>query len=130
MNLESPSKIIDKPAEVVYNFLMNIENFESLMPENTRFEKISDSRFLFALKGMPEIVLDLKDSTPHSKVILGAASDKLPFTLTANIAPIEEAKTEVDLIFEGQFNSMMSMMVKAPITKFIETLVSNMNGVI
>jgi len=130
MNLESPSKIIDKPAEEVYNFLMNIENFESLMPENTRFEKISDSRFLFALKGMPEIVLDLKDSTPHSKVILGAASDKLPFTLTANINSIEAAKTEVDLAFEGQFNSMMSMMVKAPITKFIETLVSNMNGVI
>lgn len=130
MNLESPSKIIDKPAEEVYNFLMDIENFESLMPENTRFEKISDSRFLFALKGMPEIVLDLKDSTPHSKVILGAASDKLPFTLTANINSIEAAKTEVDLAFEGQFNSMMSMMVKAPITKFIETLVSNMNGVI
>ena len=130
MNLESPSKIIDKPAEEVYNFLMNIENFESLMPENTRFEKISDSRFLFALKGMPEIVLDLKDSTPHSKVILGAASDKLPFTLTANINSIEAAKTEVDLAFEGQFNSMMSMMVKAPITKFIETLVSNMNGAI
>ena len=130
MNLESPSKIIDKPAEEVYNFLMNIENFESLMPENTRFEKISDSRFLFALKGMPEIVLDLKDSTPHSKVILGAASDKLPFTLTANINSIEAAKTEVDLAFEGQFNSMLSMMVKAPITKFIETLVSNMNGVI
>ena len=130
MNLESPSKIIDKPAEEVYNFLMNIENFESLMPENTRFEKISDSRFLFALRGMPEIILDLKDSTPHSKVILGAASDKLPFTLTANINSIEAAKTEVDLAFEGQFNSMMSMMVKAPITKFIETLVSNMNGVI
>ena len=130
MNLESPSKIIDKPAEEVYNFLMNIDNFESLMPENTRFEKISDSRFLFALRGMPEIILDLKDSTPHSKVILGAASDKLPFTLTANINSIEAAKTEVDLAFEGQFNSMMSMMVKAPITKFIETLVSNMNGVI
>ena len=66
----------------------------------------------------------------YKRQILGAASDKLPFTLTANINSIEAAKTEVDLAFEGQFNSMMSMMVKAPITKFIETLVSNMNGVI
>jgi hypothetical protein len=129
MNLESPSKIVDQSAETVYNFLMNIENFETLMPENTRFEKINDTRFLFALKGMPEIVLDLKEGVPHSKVVLGAASDKLPFTLTGNITELESAKSEVALTFEGEFNPMMSMMIKGPITKFIETLVSNMDRV-
>ena len=129
MNLESPSKIVDQSAETVYNFLMNIENFETLMPENTRFEKINETRFLFALKGMPEIVLDLKEGVPHSKVVLGAASDKLPFTLTGNITELESAKSEVALTFEGEFNPMMSMMIKGPITKFIETLVSNMDRV-
>lgn len=129
MNLESPSKIVDQSAETVYNFLMNIENFESLMPENTRFEKINDTRFLFALKGMPEIVLDLKEGVPHSKVVLGAASDKLPFTLTGNITELEPSKSEIALVFEGEFNPMMSMMIKGPITKFIETLSSNMDRV-
>lgn len=130
MNLESPSKIIDKSAQTVYDFLMNIENFETLMPENTKFEKINETRFLFALKGMPEIVLDLKEGIPHSKVVLGAASDKLPFTLTGNITQLEATKSEVALVFEGEFNPMMSMMIKAPITKFIETLVSNMDRVV
>ncbi len=129
MNLESPSKIVDQSAETVYNFLMNIENFETLMPENTRFEKINDTRFLFALKGMPEIVLDLKEGIPHSKVVLGAASDKLPFTLTGNITEIEASKSEVALVFEGDFNPMMSMMIKGPITKFIETLSANLDRV-
>lgn len=127
MNLESPSKIVAKSAETIYNFLMNIENFETLMPENTKFEKINDTRFLFALKGMPEIVLDLKEGVPHSKIVLGAASDKLPFTLTGNITALEADKSEVALNFEGEFNPMMSMMIKGPITKFIETLVSNMD---
>lgn len=130
MNLESPSKIVDQSAETVYNFLMNIENFETLMPENTRFEKINETRFLFALKGMPEIVLDLKEGVPHSKVVLGAASDKLPFTLTGNITELEPSKSEVALTFEGEFNPMMSMMIKGPITKFIETLVSNLDRVV
>lgn len=129
MNLESPSKTVDQSAETVYNFLMNIENFETLMPENTRFEKINDTRFLFALKGMPEIVLDLKEGVPHSKVVLGAASDKLPFTLTGNITEIEASKSEVALVFEGEFNPMMSMMIKGPITKFIETLSANLERV-
>jgi hypothetical protein len=129
MNLESPTKVVNKSAEEVYQFLMNIENFETLMPENTKFEKISDTRFLFALKGMPEIVLDLKEGVPHSKVILGAASDKLPFTLTADITQLEDTKSEVQLLFEGDFNPMMSMMIKGPITKFIQTLSSNMDKI-
>ena len=107
---------------------MNIENFESLMPENTKFEKINDERFLFALKGMPEIVLDLKEGVPHSKVVLGAASDKLPFTLTAVITEKSENEAAVQLHFEGEFNPMMSMMIKGPITKFLETLSSNLEN--
>ncbi|EAQ38113.1 orotate phosphoribosyltransferase [Dokdonia sp. MED134] len=127
MNLESPVKTLDKSQEEVYNFLMNIENFEKLMPENTKFEKISDTRFLFGLKGMPEIVLDLKEGIPHSKVVLGAASDKIPFELTADIKELEASKTEVQLLFQGEFNAMMAMMVKGPITKFIGTLSENMD---
>ena len=129
MNLESPTKVVDKSAEEVYQFLMNVENFETLMPENTKFEKINDTRFLFALKGMTEIVLDLKEGVPYSKVVLGAASDKLPFTLTGNITQLEEKKSEVQLFFEGDFNPMMSMMIKGPITKFIQTLASNLDRI-
>lgn len=129
MNLESPVQLIDKSQESVYNFLMHVENYEQLMPENTRFEKISDTRFLFGLKGMPEIVLDLREGIPHHTVILGAASDKIPFTLTANLKEIAAEKTEVQLAFEGTFNAMMAMMVKGPITKFIGTLSENMKSI-
>ena len=129
MNLESPVQLVDKSQESVYNFLMHVENYEQLMPENTRFEKISDTRFLFGLKGMPEIVLDLREGIPHHTVILGAASDKIPFTLTANLKEIAAEKTEVQLAFEGTFNTMMAMMVKGPITKFIGTLSENMKSI-
>ena len=76
---------------------------------------------------MPEIKLRIKDKTPNSKIVLGAASDKLPFTLTANIEEISEASAAIQLVFEGEFNAMMAMMVKGPITKFIETLSENMS---
>jgi|TARA_R110002051_G_scaffold91205_3_gene160250 hypothetical protein len=129
MQLNTPIKSTNQSAETVYNFLMDIENFESLMPENTKFEKISDERFLFALKGMPEIVLDLKEGIPHSKVVLGAASDKLPFTLTVDITDNGDSDADVQLHFEGEFNPMMSMMIKGPIKKFIATLSENMGNI-
>ncbi len=127
MNLESPKTSVEKSAEYIFNTLSDIKNFEKLMPENiAKFEVIDENCFEFGLKGMPEIKLVKKASTPNSEIILGAASSKLPFTLTAKIDAISENVTEVQLFFEGEFNAMMAMMVKGPITKFIETLASNM----
>ena len=127
MNLESPKTTVEKSAEYIFNALTDIKNFEKLMPENmAKFEVIDENCFEFGLKGMPEIKLVKKASTPNSEIILGAASSKLPFTLTAKIDAISENTTEVQLFFEGEFNAMMAMMVKGPITKFIETLASNM----
>ena len=128
MNLESPKTNVKKSAEYIFNALSDIKNFEKLMPENmAKFEVIDENCFEFGLKGMPEIKLVKKASTPNSEIILGAASSKLPFTLTAKIASISENETDIQLFFEGEFNAMMAMMVKGPITKFIETLSSNMD---
>ena len=127
MNLESPKTSVEKSAAYIFNALSDIKNFEKLMPENiAKFEVIDENCFEFGLKGMPEIKLVKKASTPNSEIILGAASSKLPFTLTAKIDAISENATEVQLFFEGEFNAMMAMIVKGPITKFIETLASNM----
>ncbi|WP_108867929.1 orotate phosphoribosyltransferase [Aquimarina aquimarini] len=128
MNLESPTVIVNKTAKEVFDFLTKVENFEQLMPESKqKFEKINDSRFLFQLKGMPELVLDQKSNTSPSQVVLGAASDKLPFTLTADITDTEEGKSTTKLTFEGKFNTMMSMMIKNPIQNFINTLSENIS---
>ncbi|MEZ4853730.1 SRPBCC family protein [Flavobacterium sp.] len=128
MNLESPKVTVNKPAKYLFNALVDVKNFEKLMPENiAKFEVIDENCFEFALKGMPEIKLIKKETTPYTKIILGAASSKLPFTLTGNLNEISPDKTEVQLLFEGEFNPMMAMMIKGPIGKFIETLAQNMS---
>lgn len=128
MNLESPKETLEKSAEYVFNALSDVKNFEKLMPENiAKFEVLGEDIFVFGLKGMPEIKLMMKDKTPFSKVMLGAASDKLPFNLTADITSLSPTSSEVQLHFEGEFNAMMAMMIKGPISKFIETLVQNMH---
>lgn len=128
MNLESPKVTIQNNANYLFNALCNVNNFEKLMPDSiAKFEVTDADSFIFGLKGMPEIKLKMKDKTPNSKIVLGAASDKLPFTLTANIEEISESSAAIQLIFEGEFNAMMAMMVKGPISKFIETLSENMS---
>ena len=97
------------------------------MPDNiAKFEVIGDDAFIFGLKGMPEIKLKMKEKVAPNKVVLGAASDKLPFTLTASIDAVSDNNSDVKLDFVGEFNPMMAMMIKGPIGKFIETLATNM----
>lgn len=130
MHIEANKKTVLKSSKEVFDFLINIKNFKVLMPENIdKFEILDEKTFKFALSGMPEIVLRLKEQYPNDKVILGAASDKLPFTLTADIKALAENESEVGLSFEGEFNAMMAMMIKGPITKFMETLSGNMDKI-
>lgn len=127
MNLESPKVTVEKSSQELFDLLSNVQNFEKLMPDNiAKFEVIGDDAFIFGLKGMPEIKLKMKEKVAPNKIVLGAASDKLPFTLVANIDSVSDSSSAVKLDFEGEFNAMMAMMVKGPISKFIETLANNM----
>ncbi len=127
MLIETPNQKIPKGDKEVFDFLTDLKNFEKLMPENIeKFELINENRFLFSLKGMPEIVMERKDQTPNSQIVLRAASEKLPFTLTTDITKINEIESEVALRFSGEFNAMMGMMIKNPITNFMGTLSENL----
>ena len=131
MNLDSPKVTVNKSAQDVFDFLTKVENFEKLMPENiSKFEVLENDKFLFALKGMPEIILKTKETEAPNKIVLGAAGGKIDFALTGHISEIEPDKSDVQLIFSGDFNPMMAMMIKGPISKFIETLASNIPNAI
>ena len=71
MKLESPKVSVPKSQQDIFDFLSNVRNFEKLMPENiSKFELLEEDKFLFALKGMPEIVLKKKEVEVPNKIVL------------------------------------------------------------
>ena len=127
MNLETKKTIVPKSAKDLFALLEKVETFERLRPENiSKFQVLTDTSFVFALKGMPEIFLEKKGSTPNSQLVLGEANGKIPFQLTSIITEVSNNESEVQLLFKGDFNPLMAMMVKTPISKFIEVLVTKM----
>jgi carbon monoxide dehydrogenase subunit G len=122
MKLESPKASVSKSQQEIYSFITNLNNFEQLMPESIEKFEVDGDSFIFGLKGMPEIRLVLQEKSEFNKVILGAASSKLSFTLTVNITAVSDSESEADLLFDGDFNPMMAMMIKKPLQKFIDTL--------
>ena len=126
MNIEGNTVVVAKSQKEMFEFLIDLKNFEQLMPESIQKFEVEDNSFIFALKGMPEIRLVLKDTTEYSNITLGAASSKLDFELVADIEAIDDSSCEVQLDFNGKFNMMMAMMVKKPLNSFIETLTDNL----
>ena len=125
MNINGNKVIVEKSAEEVFTFFTDLKNFKEIMPENIQKFEVDGESFIFGLPGMPEIRLILKEKTEFSNITLGAASSKLPFTLAADLKGVSENKTEVELNFVGDFNPMMAMMIKKPLTKFVDTLTEN-----
>ena len=128
MNIKGNKVVVDKSQKEVFEFLSDLRNFEQLMPESIQKFEVDGDSFVFGLKGMPEIRLVLKEKTEYSNITLGAASSKLDFELVADIFDIDANSSEVQLDFNGKFNAMMAMMVKKPLTSFIETLTDNLEG--
>ncbi len=130
MNLESEKVITHKSQQEMFNFLTKVENYKQVMPENTeKFEVTGNDSFIFALKGMPEIELQITETREPDLVVLGSTSDKLNFALDLTIEAVGENQSQVQLLFNGKFNAMMAMMVKSPLKKFINTLSENIQKV-
>ena len=128
MNLESPKVNVDKSQQELFNFLTDVENYEQIMPESKeKFEVKSSDTFAFALKGMPEIWLQIKEKRKPNLIVLGSTSDKFDFSLDVVIEDAGNDKSQAQLFFNGKFNAMMAMMVKGPLNKFIGSLAENIS---
>jgi carbon monoxide dehydrogenase subunit G len=126
MNISGTKIMVKKTQKETFEFLSDLKNFEQLMPESIQKFEVEGDSFIFGLKGMPEIRLVLKERTEFSNITLGAASSKLSFELVANIEEVDAISSQVQLDFNGEFNMMMAMMVKKPLTSFIDTLTDNL----
>ena len=123
MKIEGELISLNKNQSEVYQFLNTLENYSLIMPESNKvFEILDEKRFKFGLKGMPEIVLKLIEGNDMNTIVLSSDNDKFPFTLSGILQLISEHETQVQLVFEGDFNPMMEMMIKSPLTAFVNDL--------
>ena len=125
MNLEGRKILVNKSREDLVAMLKNPEDYRHLMPDSLQNFEARDDGFKFGLKGMPEIALKI-EKVSEDQVVLKSASSSLDFSLTGNLATAEDNKTEVQLLFEGEFNPFIKMMVEKPLQNFINALTDNL----
>lgn len=129
MQLETSTITVFKSNQETFDYLTNLNNFEKLMPDNNESFEADENSFVFKLTGMPEVKLVLTKKTSYEEINFGAASTKLDFSLVIKLKSLSENSTSVQFFFDGKFNPMMAMMVKKPLTNFINTLSHNLQSI-
>ncbi|MBN9313361.1 MAG: orotate phosphoribosyltransferase [Chryseobacterium sp. 39-10] len=124
MNLEGRKIIVNKSVSELVNMLAKPEDYKTLMPDSLQSFETRDNGFKFSLKGMPEIALKVEEVSDN-QIVLKSASSSLDFALRGAMSPVNDSQTEVQLLFDGNFNPFIKMMVEKPLQNFINSLTDN-----
>jgi carbon monoxide dehydrogenase subunit G len=126
--LESDKVTINKPAEEVYNFLSNFNNFGHLMPEQISDWQSTADECSFTIKGMAELGMKMVEKTPYSSIKIVRTKAPFDFILYCTIMD-QGPKSEVQLAFDADLSPMLKMMASKPLTNFLNLLVNKLKEV-
>ena len=123
--IESKIGVVKQPAEKIYDYISNFNNFKSLIPEDKvkDFESTEDS-CRFTVEGIGQAGLKIIEKDPFK--LIKIASDEqtaFDFTLWIQIKEIEPADSRIRITAEVNINPMMAAMVKKPVKNLVDTLV-------
>lgn len=111
---------IDKPIELVYQFLEDCNNHEQLQPENIYNWTSTRDEAHFTIQNMAKLSLKINERIPYQSVEF-VPSDKAPFDLFLKWTVSEsEGKTDVNLELAADLNMMMKMMASGPLQKLVD----------
>ncbi|MCG9911565.1 MAG: hypothetical protein MH137_09730 [Flavobacteriales bacterium] len=124
LNFETDHVIVLSSQEEVFTFLSDLNNYKSLMPDSASHWESTADHCKFKLSGMANIGLAFESKTPVSRLDLVSYGEVMfPFKLTIHLNKVSETETEAKLVFAGDVNPFMRMMVEKPIQNFFNYLV-------
>ena len=107
----------------IYDYVIKIDNYEAILGNEIRnFEKLNENQFKIKIGSMPNICLELVEDNINSCVKLISNDSNLNFKILISINSIDEKSSVVNVKFDGKFSSMIEMMIKNPLEKFIDSL--------
>ncbi len=126
LTINTGYKFIPASPSAVYTYLADINNLKNLMPDRVEGWSSDTDSCSFAIKGMAQIEMKVKERMPQHKIVLESfGKSPFPFSLEAELREAGNA-TEVALLFNGEMNAFMKMMAESPLTNFFGMLVEKL----
>ena len=125
--IESKDVEIAKPAQDLYTFLSDMNNFEQLLPAGRISEWTSDGKSCsFKVQGAATIGLMLDGGTPPGHLKMKATErSPFPFTLDTYLEE-KDGTTTSRLEFNADLNTFIKMMVEKPLKNLFDHIADRM----
>ena len=125
--IESKHVDIARPAQDVYTFLQDMNNFQQLLPQDRISDWKSDGTSCsFKVAGAATIGLQLDGGTAPDHVRL-KSTERSPFPFTLDVH-LNEANGSTDAyqVFEADLNPFIKMMVESPLKNLFDHIADKM----
>ena len=123
MEIIRETKPLFYSSNEIYDYVIKIDNYEAILGNEIRnFEKLNENQFKIKIGSMPNICLELVEDNANSCVKLISNDSNLNFEILMSINSIDDNSSLVNVKFDGKFSSMIEMMIKNPLEKFIDSL--------
>lgn len=119
--IDSKKSEVPASANQVYDFLMDMNNIEKLLPPGKYSDWKSDALSCsFKVQSAYQIGLKFLSSTPHSNVNYESGSGS-PFSFNLIVNLVENnGITSSQLVCEAQINPFLEMLVKGPLKNLFD----------
>lgn len=123
----SDTYTINASPDQIDQFLSNLTHLEHLLPKD-RIEnvKLTEDRGSFKIKGLAEIDISVEEHSSASVIYKNNLEKPFPFKLEVKMSG-EGDSTDCSVHFHADINSFMGMMMKTPLTNFLNSLGKNLN---
>ena len=123
--LESKIGVVNQPAEKIYKYISDFNNFQSLIPQDkVKDFKSTEDTCSFTVEGVGKAGLKIIEKTAFS--LIKISSDEhttFDFLMWIQIKELEPGDSRIKITTEVSLNPMMAAMAKKPLKNFIDTLV-------
>lgn len=125
--ITSHKKTIATSAETIFALLSDFNNLQELMPNKVVNWSSTMTTCAFTIENMAHMNMAYGKNAENEKVeMISKGKNPFSYDLSTHISKIDETKSEVYVVFNGDMNPMIAMMAKKPLQNFVDVLVDHL----
>lgn len=129
--IESKEVNISADAKTCYDFLLNLNHYELLLPQDKISDWKSDEKNCsFKIQNTYKLSLKYQDGEPNSKILV-TSGEGSPFSFDLYIHLMDQGgSTGAQLVCHADINPFLKMMVQKPLNNLFDYMAERMVKVI
>lgn len=130
--IESKEVAIEALPQKCFDFLLDLNNYELLLPKDKISHWESDEKNCsFKIQNTYKLSLKYSESEPTTKILVTSGEGSpFKFDLYINLAELEDGGTAAQLICHADINPFLKMMVEKPLNNLFDYMADRMVKVI